>query len=196
MERKRLTRAVKLSLRSDREQYWTNLAERLEDAVRRHHSDAASKALKECVGVCRPMAQTLRDKDGEKITVLSDRVERFAEHFREHFNHAPPVGPFDPEDGIAEGVYDCSEAVPSFAETTAALKSMKRGKAAGIDGIAVEQLIGGGNALLQEFHEMVCCIWREKKVPVADSTSSPAAQKKEVLSYVVTIGLSLYCAVD
>ena len=54
---------------------------------------------------------------------------------------------------------------PTMQEITKAIKQVKGGKAAGVDGIPFELWENGGLALHNKFHELLACCWERSKLP-------------------------------
>lgn len=55
---------------------------------------------------------------------------------------------------------------PTLAEVKTAIKLMKNGKSAGIDGVMAEALKAGGEIVIQRLHSMLQLVWHpEKKIP-------------------------------
>jgi len=54
--------------------------------------------------------------------------------------------------------------LPTFVETINAIKQLKSGKAAGVDGISPEIWKHGGSVLITKLHELFVCCWEQGKL--------------------------------
>ena len=80
----------------------------------------------------------VRDKSGETITGEDEQGVRWTEHFNEILNRPPPAAP--PDIPPATQLLEVNTSPPTKQETMRAIKSLKSGKTAGLDGIPLEAL--------------------------------------------------------
>ena len=92
------------------------------------------------------VSETINEKDGSLIYSQGRRLDRWAEHFKEQFSWPEVELEFPPTQ--QQACWDISIDPPTLLEVQRALKSIKRHKAAGPDGITPNCLKDGGNAVL------------------------------------------------
>ena len=101
----------------------------------------------------------VKDKKGNLLESCTDRVHRWREHFQNLLNVDAPLN----EDMLPQikrlHVQNVLAELPIFAETLAAVKSLKKGKAAGPDGLPAEVLQVLSYPVLRSLHEHLCQLW-------------------------------------
>ena len=116
------------------------------------------EALKAVYGPIYQVRSQLRSSDGlELLTDKTAILSRWSEHFQALFNanrtDEDPVILRIPQQPVKAEL----DNPPSFEETTKAIKQIKCGKAAGVDGIQPEAWKHGGPALHCKLHELFLC---------------------------------------
>lgn len=83
---------------------------------------------------------------------------------------------------------------PTLVEVKTAIKLMKNGKSAGIDGVMAEALKAGGEIVIQRLHSMLQLVWHsEKKIPLCGSVQLlPQLGKKATVVSVRITAASAY----
>lgn len=161
-----LNRAIKRCTRRDKDAYWTNKALELESAAARGNSRLLFRSLKQAAGKFSKISEVIKNKNGDVITVLGERVSRWREHFNELLNRPPPGLPMPPlVPSVTDGQDPVSIAPPSLEEILSAIRSLKNNKAAGPDGIHAEMLKHGGSTLQQHLLKLFQTVWHEERVP-------------------------------
>ena len=142
--------------------WWANAADDIQQAVNRkdpNHQYQGYRQLRKVFNDGRRPPAKVKDKKGKLLGSRPDRVARWQEHFRELLNVDTSV-----DDSLVEELesvpLDLGLAeVPLFAETLAAVHSLKRGKATGPDGIPAEVLSVLSHSAIRSLHEHICQIW-------------------------------------
>ena len=113
---------------------------------------------------CREKQATpVRDKSGETITGEDEQRVRLAEHFKEILNRPPPPAPPDIPPSYTATRSQHEPATKQ--ETMRAIKSLKSGKTAGLDGIPLEALRADVQTSTDMLHPLLVKIWETEAVP-------------------------------
>ncbi|CAH8445377.1 unnamed protein product [Heterobilharzia americana] len=160
-ERAQLKNKLTKSLRNDREQWWAAKAKEMEKAAAIGNSRQLFRLIKETGG--KWSTTVSEEKDGSAIHSQGRRLGRWAEHFEEQFNWPPatialPAIQSDPE-------WDIETGPPTLEEVEKAVGSLKRGRAAGPDGLPAEVYKNGGRVLLVRLTEVLASIWESNTIP-------------------------------
>ena len=153
-------------LREIQNEWWTNLAKSTQMCADAGDYRGFYEALKAVYGPIYQVRSPLRSSDGlELLTDKTAILSRWSEHFQALFNANRTV-----EDSVIfripqQPVKAELDNPPSFEETTKAIKQIKCGKAAGVDGIPPEAWKHGGPALHCKLHELFLCCWEQGKLP-------------------------------
>ena len=153
-------------LREIQNEWWTNLAKSTQMCADAGDYRGFYEALKAVYGPIYQVRSPLRSADGlELLTDKTAILSRWSEHFQALFNANRTV-----EDSVIlripqQPVKAELDNPPSFEETTKAIKQIKCGKAAGVDGIPPEAWKHGGPALHRKLHELFLCCWEQGKLP-------------------------------
>ena len=153
-------------LREIQNEWWTNLEKSTQMCADAGDYRGFYEALKAVYGPIYQVRSPLRSADGlELLTDKTAILSRWSEHFQALFNANRTV-----EDSVIlripqQPVKAELDNPPSFEETTKAIKQIKCGKAAGVDGIPPEAWKHGGPALHRKLHELFLCCWEQGKLP-------------------------------
>ena len=153
-------------LREIQNEWWTNLAKSTQMCADAGDYRGFYEALEAVYGPMYQVRSPLRSSDG--LELLTDKraiLSRWSEHFQALFNANRTV-----EDSVIlripqQPVKAELDNPPSFEETTKAIKQIKCGKAAGVDGIPPEAWKHGDPALHCKLHELFLCCWEQGKLP-------------------------------
>lgn len=153
-------------LRELKDTWWTNLAKEIQQYADAGNYRRFYEALRAVYGPSSKAENPLRSADG--TTLLTDRcsiLERWSEHFQTLFSANRTVSDTTlnsiPERNVVMELDD----KPTIDETIKAIKQLKNGKAAGIDGIPPELWKFGGTALHSKLHQLFVLCWESGKVP-------------------------------
>ncbi|CAH8460292.1 unnamed protein product [Heterobilharzia americana] len=163
-ERAQLKSRLMKSLRNDREQWWAVKAKKMEKAAAIGNSRQLFRLIKETGGKrSTTVSEAVAEKDGSAIHSQGGRLKRWAEHFEKQFNWLPatialPVIQSDPE-------WDIETGPPTLEEVEKAVDNLKRGRAAGPDGLPAEVYKDVGRVLLVRLTEVLGSIWESNTIP-------------------------------
>ena len=153
-------------LREIQNEWWTNLAKSTQMFADAGDYRGFYEALKAVYGPIYQVRSPLHSSDGlELLTDKTAILSRWSEYFQALFNANRTV-----EDSVIlripqQPVKAELDNPPSFEETTKAIKQIKCGKAAGVDGIPPEAWKHGGPALHCKLHELFLRCWEQGKLP-------------------------------
>jgi hypothetical protein len=140
-QRRTLNRSLVAGIRRDANDHWRGIATEVERA--RNVGDAKKffSLIRGLVGGRAGVSEAILDKNGALISDKSKRLHRWREYYVDLLNKPPPIvrdaeleaaserAPVDP-------AFDCRS--PTAPEIRSAIKALKRGKAAGPDGLPAE----------------------------------------------------------
>ena len=164
-----LRRAATRSARKDRNQYWKNMAETMEEAANANDFGKLFRLIRSGSGKHQGFEPLLRNSEGQLIPTLDGKIARWVEHFSQLFNHPAPQSP--PVACIPGELYNVNCDVPTKEEISRAINSMKNKKAPGEDGIPAEVFKACETILLGPLHELFCSIWESETFPSDWDTS-------------------------
>ncbi|CAG2208857.1 unnamed protein product [Mytilus edulis] len=153
---------LKKRARKDKRNHLEERAEEAEKAVARGDLSSVYKITKELCGQSK-QPPPVKDKNGKIITTERKQAARWVEHFKAVLNRPEPKNEFQGAPQFED--LDISNDPPSKEEITKAIKSMKSGKAACIDGIQAELLKADINTPTVILHDLFKDIWEENKIP-------------------------------
>uniref|UniRef100_A0A336M488 CSON002588 protein n=1 Tax=Culicoides sonorensis TaxID=179676 RepID=A0A336M488_CULSO len=155
-----IDRRVKREIRNDKREQLNALARQAEAA-------AAVYNMKDLYTITRKISNTsksrnvpVKDKNGVLLTNVEDQLKRWREHFQEVLNLR--------RDGIevpqirAVRTLPIRTSPPTKKEITDAIKSLKNGKAAGIDSITAEVLKADVNLKTEALHPLFAQVWEQE----------------------------------
>ena len=155
-------REVKQHCRKDKRNYVNQLATEAEEAAYRGDIKTLYNITKTLSNRRNIKVKPVKDKDGKTLTKLEEQMERWNEHFKSVLNRPEPDEPIDIEPG--EELNIRTEGI-SRNEIKIAIKSLKSGKASGIDEIPAEALKAGGNDIIEYLWELLNKIWNQECIP-------------------------------
>ncbi|XP_076109528.1 uncharacterized protein LOC143078552 [Mytilus galloprovincialis] len=153
---------VEKRARKDKKNHLEERAEEAEKAAARGDLSTVFKITKELCGQSK-QPPPVKDKNGKIIITEREQAVRWVEHFMAALNRQKPINEFQGAPKLEE--LDISTDPPSKEEITKAIKSMKSGKAAVIDGLQAELLTAGINTETTILHDLFKDIWEENKIP-------------------------------
>ncbi|XP_023815252.1 uncharacterized protein LOC111948070 [Oryzias latipes] len=172
-------------LREIKNEWWTILAVRTQHCADTGDLRGFYEALKAVYGPTHQIQSPLRSSDERRL--LADKtsiLDRWTEHFQALYSADRVVGVSAilriPQQPLKEEL----DEAPSMDETLKAIKQLKSGKAAGVDGIPPELWKHGGPALHSKLHELFICCWEQGKLPqdLRDAVIIPLYKNKGVKS--------------
>ncbi|GAA53681.1 zinc finger protein 341 [Clonorchis sinensis] len=129
--RRIIRRQVKVSVKADREVWWTQKAKEMEEAQKSGNARRLFQLIRATGPRKPPVSETIKDRNGVTISNKEERLDRWAEYFEQQLSwppagaHLEPTGDVEPwavnvEPPTASEVYDC-------------ICSLKRHRASGPD---------------------------------------------------------------
>ena len=157
-----------------RNHWWSTKAaedeERMRVAEQNGHGGSLIRELCPlCNHVSKPVAPSILAKNGvDRLTSMSHKLDRMAEHFSDVLNCEKPVDngillqiPHAPSSPEAEAL---SKPL-TVAEIIRVLRLLWKGKVPGEDGVSVELLLLGGSAVVEAMKKVADQIWKQESVP-------------------------------
>lgn len=158
-----VNREVKRKIKVDKRTYMEALASEAEEAANYGNTRDLYATIRQLSRKFSAPERPVKDKEGKVIPDVEGQRKRWREHFEELLNRPTPQNP--PVIGPADNdlPIDCS--APSREEIYRAIQQLKKGKAAGPDGIPAEALKADINTSVDILHPLFCKIWEEEQVP-------------------------------
>ncbi|GFS06814.1 hypothetical protein ElyMa_004714300 [Elysia marginata] len=125
----------KKQLKQDKKNWLEAKAKEAEEAARNQHTKTLYSIVKTLTNERPRKSTAIKDKENNIITNSEDRKKRWKEHFNEILNRNEPVNPVCEEEAPVEEIDSISTDPPTLEEINKTLKSLKNGKAAGVDSI-------------------------------------------------------------
>ena len=155
-------RQVKEACRRDKRAYINQVATEAEEAASKGDLNRLYQTTRILSGRKPNQNNPIRNKEGDILAKADEQLARWKEHFEEVLNRPPP---------IHQPVLQPGEELPikteniSRAEIRAAIKSLKIGKATGIDNMPSEAIHAGGEVSVEALYILLNKIWREEQIP-------------------------------
>ncbi|CAH8639889.1 unnamed protein product [Schistosoma guineensis] len=162
-ERKEIRSRLRKSLRNDREQWWATKAKEMEKAATIGNTRQLYRLIKETGINKSSVSEIISEKDDTLICSKSRRLERWGEHFREQFSW--PSATLQLPSIPRQCEWNIEVGPPTLAEVQKAIVNLKRGRAAGPDGLAPEVFKDGGPILSIRFTNILAKIWELDVIP-------------------------------
>uniref|UniRef100_A0A914XFE1 Endonuclease/exonuclease/phosphatase domain-containing protein n=1 Tax=Plectus sambesii TaxID=2011161 RepID=A0A914XFE1_9BILA len=166
-EYRRLNREVRKQLKIARETHWNGVATEMEEAASRHEYQRLYQTIRRITGKSKVTNNTIKKADGTFANSPGEQLQRWREFFDQLYNHNAPAGPAPTPPNIKQAELPFLDIDPMITEVKAAIKSLKNGKAPGVDQITTEMLKAGGDVLVQRLHTLLGIIWTAEQVPEA-----------------------------
>ena len=162
---RQLNRDVRKLLKEEREAYWNQVAANLEEVASKHEYHTLYRTLRRLSGKSKSTSDNIRNNDGTFVRSSTERTKRWEEFFEKLYNHDEPDGPIADPPHIEPPEIAMSDAEPTIDEVKAAVRTLRNGKASGVDQITSEAIQAGGDILLQRIHSLLQTIWRTERIP-------------------------------
>ena len=133
-----VNKAVKRSIRSDKQNYVENLATEAEQAAREGNMKKLYDINKKLTGNYNKSERPVKDKEGRTIDRDEQQRKRWMEHFEELLNRPAPENTPNIQEADMDLPIDCNK--PTREEIRKAIQQLKNGKSAGPDNIPAEAL--------------------------------------------------------
>ena len=163
-EYKEKDKEVKRSVREDKRKWMSEKAEIAQRAAENGRQKEVYSVVKQLTGTFNRQAVAVKSKTGEVLKSKEARLLRSKEHFEEVLNRETPEDP-PQDDGEEREELDISEEVPNIQEVKSAIRTLRNGKAAGIDQITAEMLKADVEQTSLELTNTFQLIWEKETVP-------------------------------
>ena len=154
---------IRKGMRLAKQNWIENQCLDIENSLNMNNSKKAYQTVKQLTRTRQPKISTIQSKSGLCLTEAQDVLNRWTEYCSDLYNHTPNgdlsvlASPMNRE---------AEEILPILQdEVEAALKSLKKGKAAGIDNIHTELLQAGGEATIGTLTTICNKIWMSGEWP-------------------------------
>ena len=156
-------REVKKSARKDKRSFVDNLAKEAEEAAVRGEISTVYKITKQLCNKNTSKSIPVKSKDGKVLTTEREQAARWVQHFQEILNRPEPDDPANP--APADTFLEIDVSQPTVAEVRIAIKTMKSGRAPGVDAIHAEMLKTDIESSVKVLHDLIGSIWTEEVIP-------------------------------
>lgn len=157
-------REVKKSCRRDKRKWISDIATEAEEGASKQDMKTLYRITKTLSGRRRQTNKPVQSKEGKLLATKEQQMDRWREHFEEILNRTPLLDPLEVEPQME--VLDIHTGPPSKTEIRKAITSLKKGKAAGPDGIPPEAWKEAGKLSVEVLHPLFNRIWQEEKIPL------------------------------
>jgi len=159
---KEVNQEIKKSMKKAKENWIEEQCCDIEDNLKKNNSKKAYQLVRELTKPKQGRVSTIQDKSGKSLTEEKDILHRWTEYCSELFNHQTTGNP---------EVLNVSPATNKDnhpilrGEVEAAVKTLKEGKAAGVDNIPGELIKAGGEDMISTLTNICNKIWQTGEWP-------------------------------
>ena len=188
-QRKQATKNISRSVRNDYRNFVDSLVTDMEKAYSVGKHSEIIRLAKQLSGKGKTTSctQPSRDDQGNPITDTDQQLELWANFLEKKFS----AGPEEPE-VFLHAEDEAVVPLPALEETAACVKKLNKGKAAGPDGIPIEQYQSSQNAT-EELHKIIVNIFETENIPnefvTADMMMLYKKKSKDLRSNYRALGL-------
>ena len=165
--RSKIDRAIKDSLKKDREAHWQGVAKEMEDASRAGNTRKLYQLLRKCSGKGKNVvSDSVKKADGTIASKVEEKMQCWADHFSNLLNAGSAQQPgIDAQFLSPMQELSCTTEAPTVEEISSAIKRLRNNKAAGEDNIPPEFYKVAVCELTTDLHAIFNQMWVEEKVP-------------------------------
>ncbi|CAG2199180.1 unnamed protein product [Mytilus edulis] len=153
---------VKKSCKQDKRNFVEQLAKEAEAACSKGDTKTLYNITKQLSGKPPTSDTPIKDKNNNTLTKLEDQLERWKEHFEQVLNRPPPTDPPELQNGP---ILNIKTSKITKTEINKAIKSLKNGKAGGIDNIPPEAIKVLDDTSVLSLLQLINKIWEEEEIP-------------------------------
>ena len=153
---------IKKGMKKAKENWIGEQCQNIDDCLKKYNSKKAYKLVQDPIGTKQERNTTIQDKGGTCLTEKEDILKRWTEYCSELYNYKATG---DPEVLNAPPAINNANHPILHEEVEAAVKSLKKGKSAGVDNIPAELLQQGGEAMVNALLIICNKIWRTEEWP-------------------------------
>jgi hypothetical protein len=164
-----LRKLVNRKIRARRLEYWDEVSEEIEKAIKQHDPSTAYRVIRQLKGGRSNVDNMpIQNKQGDPLSNSKDVMVRWREYFCELLNVHSTIDPHIIQQ-ISTPIIPATEQIrqdkpPSLSEVHDAIKQMKNRKAPGIDNISADVLKAGGIPMAKWVHEILCDVWNNEEM--------------------------------
>ena len=157
-----VNKKIKQDMRRAKDNWIAEQCCEIEDSLSKNNSKKAYQIVKDLTSVKKGITTTIQDKSGKCLTEEQQILNRWTEYCSELYSHNTNGDPV---------VLNCTQTTEEDdypilrEEVEAAVKSLKKGKSAGIDNIPAELVQAGGEALITTLTTICNKIWQTGEWP-------------------------------
>ena len=155
---------MKKSCRRDEKTWVEKKGTEAQQAVDKNDLRSMYRVVQELTGVRTSNKIPIKNKAGKVLLNEEAQNKRWVEHFKEVLNRSIPNNTYDLSKDTPKTLNICMGKI-KVAEVTAAIKSLKNNKSAGIDDIPAELLKYGKNVLAKWLVNFFNEIWHKEEMP-------------------------------
>ena len=153
---------VKNAMKDAREKWIEDQCENIDSQLARNNTKQAYQLVKDLTTTKQGRVNTIEDKSGKTLTEEREILARWTEYCEDLYNYDTQGDP-----AVLNEPHSTNQDNPPIlrAEVEAAVKSLKKGKSAGIDNIPSELVQAGGDAMIDALHIICNKIWHSGEWP-------------------------------
>ena len=153
---------IKKSIKRAKEEWIEGQCQDIEDSLARNDSKKAYQLVKDLTSTKQSRSTTIEDKEGKCLTEEQEIMKRWTQYCSELYNHNVTGNP----NILNVSPPSNTEKFPILREEVeAAVKSLKKGKSAGVDNIPAELLQAGGDPTIDMLLTICNKIWQTGEWP-------------------------------
>ena len=165
IEHQRLRNEAQRAARKCANEYYTNLAEKIQRASDTGNIRAMYEGINEAIGKQIKKPAPLKSKTGELLTDNKRKLERLVEHYVDLYSTNTSVSDKALEFFPQSSAFLFLDDEPTIQDVAEAIDCQQCGKAPGQDGISPDIIKCGKEALIEPLHAILCKCWEEGSVP-------------------------------
>ena len=160
----KLTKEIHQKARQCKEEWLRNQCIEIQQASQEHATSKVYQKIKLISGEVTCKSLPVADKDGKLLQEKEAIKERWKEHFKGLYNTMNPV-----DEGVLAEIpsTNMTEEMDSFqqGEIEVAIRSLKSGKAPGVDNVTAEMIKAGGECTAKVMHRLCNKVLEEEQCP-------------------------------
>ena len=153
---------IRKAMKKAKEEWIEQQCNSIEESLQKNNTKKAYQTVKDLTAAKQGRVNTIQDKTGKCLTKEQDIMKRWTEYCSELYNHDTKGDPrvLNSPQAIEE------DNLPILREEVeTAVKSLKKGKSAGVDNIPGELIQAGGDAMIDALTNICNKIWQTGEWP-------------------------------
>ena len=161
-EYRTVSQQIKKGMKKAKDDWIGEQCENIEDSLKKNNCKRAYHLVKDLTSTKQERTTTIQNKDGTCLTENEDVLKRWTEYCSELYNYRATG---DPEVlNVPPATNNDSHPILRE-EVEAAVKTLKKGKSAGVDNIQAEIVLAGGEAMISVLLIICNKIWQTGEWP-------------------------------